>query len=165
MRKYNTKKLASLAICIAIAMILSYLESLLPLSFTVPGIKIGLANIAIIFILYKFGWKEAAVVSLLRILWLAVLFGNGMTLIYSICGAVLSLTGMALLKKFNLLSEIGVSVTGGVLHNVGQIVAAMLLLDTAQIAYYLPVLILSGTGAGIVIGVIASILINRIHVT
>lgn len=162
MKKTNTKRLVTLALCTAVAMILSYLESLIPLSFAVPGIKIGFANIAVIFVLYRFGWKEASIVSLLRIVWLALLFGNAMTLIYSVCGAVLSLTGMILLKRLQKFSEVGVSVAGGILHNAGQITAAMVLMDTAQIVYYLPVLAISGTIAGVVIGVVAAILIKRV---
>lgn len=162
MKKTNTKRLVTLALCTAVAMILSYLESLIPLSFAVPGIKIGFANIAVIFVLYRFGWKEASIVSLLRIVWLALLFGNAMTLIYSVCGAVLSLTGMILLKRLQKFSEVGVSVAGGILHNAGQITAAMVLMDTAQIVYYLPVLAISGTVAGIVIGIVAAILIKRV---
>lgn len=164
MKKTNTKKLVTLALCTAVAMILSYLESLIPLSFAVPGIKIGFANIAVIFVLYKFGWKEAGIVSLLRIIWLALLFGNAMTLIYSVCGAILSLSGMILLKRFGRFSEIGVSVAGGILHNAGQILAAMVLMDTAQIVYYLPVLVISGTVAGVVIGIVSAILVKRVPV-
>lgn len=164
MKKTNTKKLTTLALCTAMAMILSYLESLIPLSFAIPGIKMGLANIAIIFILYRFGAKEACIVSLMRILWMALLFGNAMTLIYSICGAVLSMGGMLLLKKCNHFSQVGVSVIGGILHNAGQIFAAMVLMDTAEIIYYLPALIISGTVSGVLIGIVASILIKRVPI-
>lgn len=164
MRKINTKRLVTLALSVAVAMILSYLESLIPLSFAVPGIKIGLANIAVIFVLYKFGWKDAVCVSLLRVAWMAILFGNVMTLAYSVCGAVLSLTGMLLLQKIGRFSEVGVSVAGGILHNAGQILAAMALMGTAQIVYYLPALIISGTAAGVVIGVVSAILIKRVRI-
>ncbi len=124
----------------------------------------GLANIVIIFMLYRFGAKEACIVSLMRILWLALLFGNVMTLIYSISGAILSMLGMLLLKRCNCFSQIGVSVTGGILHNAGQILAAMVLLDTAEIIYYLPALIISGTISGVIIGIVASILIKRVPI-
>ena len=160
----KTKKLVTLALLTAVAMILSYLESLIPLSVAVPGIKMGLANLAVIFVLYRIGFKEACVVSLLRILWLAIIFGNFMTLSYSIVGAVLSLTGMVLLKKLDRFSEVGVSVTGGILHNVGQILTAMVLMDTAQIIYYLPMLLISGIVGGTVIGIISAILIKRVKV-
>jgi heptaprenyl diphosphate synthase len=160
--KFSAKKITTLGICTALAMILSYLESLIPLSIAVPGIKLGLANIAVLFALYRLGAKEAVIVSLLRILWLAILFGNGMTLAYSVAGAILSLTGMILLRKWNRFSATGVSVAGGILHNAGQIGAAVILLGVHQILYYLPVLAISGVISGVVIGIVAGILIKRI---
>lgn len=160
----KTKKLVTLALLTAVAMILSYLESLIPLNLAVPGIKMGLANLAVIFVLYRIGFKEACIVSILRILWLAILFGNVMTLSYSIVGAALSLTGMGLLKKLDRFSEIGVSVTGGILHNIGQILTAMVLMDTAQIIYYLPILLISGVVSGTVIGVVSAILVKRVKI-
>ncbi len=164
MKKENVRRLCTLALCIAVAMILSYLESLFPLSIAVPGVKLGFANIAVVFVLYRFGAKEAVIVSVLRILWLALLFGNGMTLLYSLCGAALSLCGMVLLKRLDRFSEVGVSIAGGVLHNVGQITVAAILMDTAQIVYYLPVLVISGVVAGVVIGVIAAVLVKRVKI-
>lgn len=164
MKRFDTKHMVTLAVCAAVAMVLSYLESLFPLHFAVPGIKIGLANIAVIFVLYRFGAGEAIVVSLLRIFWLAILFGNVMTLIYSVCGALLSLIGMVLLKKTRRFSEVGISIAGGVLHNAGQIMAAAVLMDTAQIVYYLPVLIISGTVASVAVGIISAVLIKRVRI-
>jgi heptaprenyl diphosphate synthase len=162
--KIKPKTIATLAICIALAMILSYIESFIPLSFAVPGIKLGLANIVVIFVLYKFGWKEAIVVSLLRILWLAILFGNMLTLAYSVAGGILSLAAMILLKKTDRFSTVGISVTGGILHNVGQIAVAAIVMETAQIVYYLPVLCVSGIAAGVAVGVVAAILIKRVPI-
>ena len=133
-----------------------------PISFAVPGIKLGLANIAIVFVLYKLGAKEAVLVSAIRIVWMAVLFGNFMTLAYSAAGAVLSLTAMILLKRSERFSTVGVSVLGGILHNTGQILVAMLVMETAQIVYYLPVLCISGIAAGVAVGIVSAILINRI---
>ena len=128
----HTKKLTLLGLLTAIALILSYVEALLPPIFVaVPGIKMGLPNIAIIFVLYRFGLKEAAAVSLVRLAAVALLFGSAMTLIYSLAGAVLSLALMSLLKKSNLFSMIGVSIVGGVSHNLGQILVAMWLMETA----------------------------------
>ncbi len=158
----KTRKIAVTAIAAATAMILSYLESLIPLSLSFPGIKIGLANLAIVFILYKLGIKEAVCVSVLRLLWVGILFGNMMTLAYSAAGAALSLAVMALLRKTNKFSEIGVSVAGGVFHNFGQILMAALLMGVAQILYYLPVLCISGTISGAIIGIVGGVLIKRI---
>lgn len=162
--KIEPKSVALLGICTAIAMVLSYLESLIPLSFAVPGVKLGLANIAVVFVLYKLGAKEAVLVSALRIIWMAILFGNFLTLAYSAAGAVLSLTAMILLKRSERFSAVGVSVTGGILHNAGQILVAMLIMETAQIVYYLPVLCISGIAAGVAVGVASAILIKRIPV-
>lgn len=161
--KNNTKRLATLAITISFAMILSYLESRMPAFVAIPGIKVGLANIAVIFTLYKLGIKEAVAVSIVRVILLSILFGNIVAMVYSIVGATLSLASMVLLKKFTPLSAVSVSVCGGVMHNVGQILTAALMLDTGAVLYYLPFLLLSGSMAGIVVGVAAALLINRIQ--
>ena len=160
----KTKKIAVLALAIALAMILSFVESQIPAFVAIPGVKIGLANIAMVFVLYKLGWKEAVLISLVRVFMISVLFGTAVSLFYSVAGAVLSLTGMVLLKKTGLFSTVAVSVTGGVLHNIGQILMACLLLETNVIVYYLPFLILSGVIAGVVIGVVAAIMVNRVQV-
>ena len=160
----KTKKIAVLALAIALAMILSFVESQTPAFVAIPGVKIGLANIAVVFVLYKLGWKEAVLISLVRVVMVSMLFGTLVSLFYSVAGAVLSLTGMVLLKKTGLFSTVAVSVTGGVLHNVGQILMACLLLETNVIVYYLPFLILSGVIAGVVIGVVAAIMVNRVQV-
>ena len=162
--KISTKKLTTLAITISFAMILSYLESRIPAFVAIPGLKIGFANIAIIFALYKLGIKEAAVVSVLRIILVSTLFGSPVSMIYSLAGGVLSLIAMSLLKCFTPLSEITVSVCGGVLHNVGQIAMASIMLSTNVIVYYLPFLLVSGIVAGIAVGVAAGILIKRIRI-
>lgn len=150
-----------LGLTIALAMIMSYIEALVPLSFAVPGIKMGLANIVIIFVLYKIGTKEAILVSLIRVILVSLLFSNVMAMAYSIAGAVLSLSVMWLLKKTDKFSVIGVSIAGGIMHNVGQIIMAVILLGTEQIAFYLPVLIITGTATGVVIGIVSGLVINR----
>ena len=157
----KTKKVAMLGLTIALAMIMSYIEALVPLSFAVPGIKMGLANIVIIFVLYKIGTKEAILVSLIRVILVSLLFSNVMAMAYSIAGAVLSLSVMWLLKKTDRFSFVGVSIAGGIMHNVGQIIMAVVLLGTEQIALYLPVLIITGTVTGVVIGIVSGLVINR----
>ena len=149
---------------LSFALILSFVESRIPALVAVPGIKAGLANIAVIFALYKMGAREATVVSFLRILIVSMLFGSVASLIYSIAGAVLSLTAMILLKKLTPLTEVGVSVCGGVMHNVGQIIAASLMLNTNVVVYYLPFLFISGILAGTAIGVASALLIKRIPI-
>ena len=155
--------MAMLGMCASVALLLSYVETLFPPLFAaVPGIKIGLPNVAIIFLLYRFGIKEAAIVSFVRLLIVSMLFGNTMTLAYSVAGAVLSLLTMALLKRMNFLSTVGVSVAGGVSHNIGQILVAMILLSTAEIGYYMIVLAVTGTISGIFVGLCGAFLIKRL---
>ena len=160
----NTKKIATMSIMVSLALILSFIESRIPAFVAIPGVKVGLANIAVIFVLYKMGIKEAAAISAVRILLVSMLFGSPVSLIYSLSGALLSFVVMILLKKLTSLKEVAISVVGGVMHNVGQIVAASIILDTNVVAYYLPFLILSGTIAGIVVGLTAALLIKRVKV-
>ena len=162
--KNRTKKLTVLAMTLSFALILSFVESRIPALVAIPGIKAGLANIAVIFALYKLGAREAVVVSILRILIVSMLFGSVASLIYSIAGAVLSLSIMILLKKLTPLTTVAVSVCGGVMHNVGQIVAASFMLNTNVVVYYLPFLLVSGTLAGIAIGIASALLIKRIPI-
>lgn len=163
MKKNAAQKIAILGLCTALAMVFSYIEVLIPPIITaIPGIKIGLPNIVIIFLLYRLGFKEAVIVSLVRVFAVSLLFGNIDTFAYSMAGAVLSLLGMTLLKHLNWLSVVGVSVMGGVLHNVGQIIMAMILLGTAEIGYYLIILAITGTISGVLIGIGGAIVIKRI---
>lgn len=158
----KTKKLALYGILTAVALILSYVESLIPFSFSVPGVKLGLPNLAVLFALYKLNAKGACAISLVRVLLVSILFGNLFSLAYSLTGAALSLCVMILLKKTGKFGVTGVSVAGGVAHNAGQILAAVVLLENARIAGYLPVLCVSGTVAGVVIGLVAALLIKRV---
>ena len=159
----ETRKIARMGLLVALSMILSYVESLIPAFVAVPGVKVGLANIVVIFALYTLGPIEALIVSLLRVILSSFLFGSVLSLLYSLSGALLSLSGMILMKKLKIFSATVVSVTGGVLHNVGQILVACLVLETDVLLYYLPVLILSGTITGAVIGIIASLVIKRLE--
>ena len=159
----ETRKIARMGLLVALSMILSYVESLIPAFVAVPGVKVGLANIVVIFALYTLGPIEALIVSLLRVILSSFLFGSVLSLLYSLSGALLSLGGMILMKKLKIFSTTAVSVTGGVLHNVGQILVACLVLETDVLLYYLPVLILSGVITGAVIGIIASLVIKRLE--
>ena len=157
----STKKLTALALLTTTAMILSYVESLLP-SVGVPGVKLGLANIAVIFALFRLGGKSALAVSLVRVFMVTMLFGSMSALLYSLAGAALSLGVMAFLRRTDRFSTVGVSVAGGVAHNAGQILMAMLLLGTARLAYYYPILVMSGVAGGIFTGLTAALLIRRV---
>ena len=161
--KSKTKKVAFLGLFISLAMILAYVESQIPVFTAMYGVKVGLPNIVMVLLLYKVGAKETVTVSIIRILLISMLFGSVQSLTFSIAGAVLSLLGMILLKRTNLFSCITVSIVGGILHNIGQIIAACLWTGTAEIAYYLPVLLISGILAGAVIGIIAGILVKRLE--
>lgn len=160
----KTGKLTTLGLSVALALILSYVESLLPPLVAVPGVKVGLPNIVILFLLHRYGWKEAGAVSLVRLLLSAALFTGFAAFFYGLAGAALSLLGSALLKRSDRFSPLGVSVAGGVLHNLGQIGLAALILDSGYIFAYLPVLLLSGTVAGAVVGLLAASLIQRMDV-
>ena len=142
-------------------MMLSFIESQIPALVPIPGIKIGLANIAVIFALYEFGALRAGAVSLVRVFLVALLFGSITGMIYGLFGAVLSLLLMALLKKISPLSPVGISVAGAVAHNIGQIIAAWLLIGNEKILLYLPVLVISGTLSGIAVGIASGVLIKR----
>lgn len=158
----NTRRLTTLALTVSFALILSFVESRIPAFVAIPGVKVGLANIAIIFTLYKFGIKEAIAVSAVRVILVSMLFGSPVSLIYSFTGAVLSLSVMFLLKKLTPLGEVAISVVGGVSHNIGQIGAASVMLGTNVVVYYLPFLLLSGTVAGIAVGVASALLIKNV---
>ena len=160
----KTKKLVTLAVTISVAMILSFVESRIPAFVAIPGVQVGLANIAVIFALYKMGWREAISVSVIRVLLVALLFGSVVSLAYSIAGAVISLSLMILLKKLGIFTEVAVSVVGGITHNIGQILIAFLLLETSVVFYYLPFLLVSGVIAGIAVGIASALLIKRIKI-
>ena len=146
----------------AVALILSYVESLIPVLVAVPGVKLGITNIVVIFALYRLGTKEAAALSLLRVVLVSFLFGNAFSFLYSLAGALLSLAVMILLKKTDKFSATGVSVAGAVSHNVGQILVAIVVLSTEKLVLYLPVLAVAGVLAGIVTGLTASVLLKRV---
>lgn len=158
----KVSKLTLMALTVSLAMILSFVETQIPPLMAIPGMKVGLANIAVVFALYRFGWKEAIGISLIRVFLTGLLFGTFASIAYSLAGAILSFAGMVVLKRIKVFSCIAVSVMGGVLHNVGQIAMASILMGTELIRYYLPFLLLSGTVAGVAIGVVAGILIKRI---
>ena len=159
----KTRKIALIGLCASLALLLSYIEFLLPPIFAaVPGIKVGLPNVIILYVLYSLDLKHAALVSFTRVAVSSLLFGNAMTLAYSVTGAVISLVLMGILKRVNFFSTIGVSVAGGVAHNLGQILVAMILLDTPQIAYYMLVLAVTGTISGVFIGLCGAFLVKRV---
>lgn len=159
----NHKKTAYLGLFAAIAIIFGYVESLIPFFAGIPGMKLGLANLAVLFILEKYSWKEAALVSTVRILVIGFLFGNMFSILYSLAGAALSLTVMTLMKKFSGFSILGISVAGGVSHNIGQLIVASLIVENTSLLYYAPALLISGVVTGLLIGLLAGEITKRIR--
>ncbi len=156
------QRFTRMALFVALAMIFSYLEFLLPLPIPFPGIKLGLANLAIVVPLYLWGFFPALAISLLRIALVGITFGSLATILYSLFGALLSLAVMAGLKKWNIFSVTGVSMAGGVCHNIGQLAAAALIVENIRLFYYLPVLLAAGALTGFAIGAISAQVLKRL---
>ncbi len=155
-------RVAYFGVFTALALIFSYVETLIPFHFGVPGMKLGLANLIIVIALYKMGVREAFLLSVVRILLSGFLFGNYFSIIYSLAGAFLSLLVMAGLKRAEGFSVMGVSVGGGVFHNIGQLIVAMLVVETFSIAYYVPALLIAGLVTGLLIGIAANEMLKRL---
>ncbi|MBQ7840338.1 MAG: Gx transporter family protein [Lachnospiraceae bacterium] len=150
------RKTAVLGMLTCAALMLSWAESFLPIAPTIPGIRLGLANMMVVFCLYRFGWREAAMINAARILLSAFLFGNFSVLLYSTMGAVCAFFVMLLMKQSGLFSTVGVSIGGGVIHNMAQLLLAMVIVQTVQISFYLPWLLASGCLTGLFNGVAAN---------
>lgn len=155
-------KAAYFGVFTALALIFSYVETLIPINFGIPGAKLGLANLVIVIVLYKTGGKEALLLSVTRIVLSGFLFGNLFAILYSLAGGLFSLAVMGLVKRKKSFSIIGVSMAGGVTHNIGQLIVAMLVVETYQVGYYLPVLMLAGLATGTLIGVISREVLKRL---
>ena len=147
----------------ALALIFSYVETLIPIQFGAPGIKLGLANLAVLFILEQYTWKEAALVSVVRILVLGFLFGNMFSILYSLAGAALSLAVMTFMQKKSGFTVMGISVSGGVSHNIGQLAVAALIVENFGVLYYAPVLLVSGVITGLLIGFLTQEVLKRVR--
>ncbi len=155
------RRIASLALLTTLALMFSYIESLLPAPGP-PGVKLGIANIVIVIILYRCSAYEAASVNFLRVALAGLLFTGLFGALYSAAGAFLSLIGMTLLKKTRLFSMAGVSMAGGVLHNLGQLIIAALLVEETALFYYFPLLLFSGIASGILTGIIATLVSRKL---
>ena len=158
----KAKNIAAFGVYVALAMIFSYIELQIPPLVAIPGIKLGLPNVVIIIALYKFGWKEAIVINVLRVLLVSVLFGTVLSLLYSVAGAILSLFVMIILKKSKIFSTVLVSVFGAISHNIGQITVAIFVLETSELLYYLPVLLITGTISGLLLGLIGANIVKKL---
>lgn len=146
----------------ALALIFSYIETLIPIAIGIPGVKLGLANLVIVIALYKIPLKEVYLLSVVRVLLAGLLFGNYFSIIYSLAGGILSLTVMAFFKRWQDFSVMGISIAGGVFHNIGQLIIAMIVVETFSISYYIPVLLVAGVVTGLVIGIISDHMLKRL---
>lgn len=156
-------KAAYFGVFIALALIFSYVETLIPIQVGIPGVKLGLANLVVVVVLYKMGIKEAYTLAVVRVILSGFLFGNLFSIVYSLAGGLLSLTVMVALKRTKAFSLLGISAMGGVFHNVGQLIMAALVLESLSIGYYLPVLFISGLVTGILIGIISGEMLKRLN--
>lgn len=158
----KTKKIAYLGLLVALAFIFSYIETLIPINIGVPGAKLGLANLVIIVALYTIGERNAFLLSMVRIVLVGFTFANLASMLYSLAGGILSFLAMCIAKRSGKLSTTGVSVVGGVFHNVGQILMAIWVVKTASLVYYLPVLIIAGLASGVAIGILGAMVTKRV---
>lgn len=161
----KSRKIAYFGLNVALAFVLSYFESLIPLNFGIPGIKLGLANLAVLTALYTLSAKDAFYISIIRIVLVGVTFGGISAMIYSLAGGLLSFAVMAASKKMLRLSPVGVSVLGAAAHNIGQLVAAGIIMRNLGALYYLPVLLVSGSVTGAAVGIVGGILIKHLGKT
>lgn len=154
-------RVAYFGVFTALALIFSYVESLIPFQIGIPGVKLGLANLIIVIALYKMSLREAYLLSVTRVVLAGFIFGSMFSILYSLAGALLGLTVMALLKRNGGFSVLGVSIGGGVMHNVGQLAVAMFVVQTFSVSYYVPVLLVAGLLTGLVIGIAADAMLRR----
>lgn len=160
--KKGAKRVALRGVLVAAAMVLSWVEAQIPAFFAVPGMKLGLTNAVVLTALYLLSSRDAVVINLVRIVLVGFTFGSLFSMLYSLAGGLLSGAAMILLRRTGRFGPIGVSVAGGISHNVGQILVAMAVLESRYVLYYLPALWLSGLAAGTLIGVLCGVLIRRI---
>lgn len=155
-------RVAYFGVFTALALIFSYVETLIPVNLGIPGVKLGLANLIIVVALYKMRLSEAYLLSVVRVMLAGFIFGNYFSIIYSLAGGLLSLTVMALLKKWGGFSLQGISIAGGVFHNIGQLIVAAVVVETFSVTYYFPVLLVAGLLTGLVIGIVAEMMLKRL---
>ncbi len=162
MNTKKNRKLALMGLFCGIAVIFGYVESMIPVFVGIPGIKLGLANLSVLYILARYSMKEALAVSLIRILIIGFMFGNLFSILYSLAGALLSLTVMTLLKKYTKCSLFAISMAGGITHNIGQLIIAIMIVENRALLYYAPVLLISGIVTGFVIGYLTTETLKRV---
>lgn len=162
-RNSKARRVALYGMLTALAFILSYVESLVPVTAGIPGVKLGLANLVVVIALYTLDLKGAFVISVVRIVLSGLTFGGLFSMLYSLAGGLLSFAVMAILSRKKVFGTVGVSVCGGVAHNIGQLLVAMAVLETESVWYYFPVLLISGSVAGVLIGLLGGWMTGRIQ--
>ena len=163
MKRNTTGHVARYGMLIALAFIFSYIEMLIPINLGIPGIKLGLDNLVVFIALYMEGWKGAFGISMVRIILVGFTFSNTFSMLYSLAGGILSFLVMLLCKKLKVFSKMGVSIAGGVSHNIGQITVAAFVVKNSGVFYYLPVLLVAGTITGALIGILGGLILNRLN--
>ena len=162
-RNSKARRVALYGMLTALAFILSYVESLVPVTLGIPGVKLGLANLVVVIALYTLDLKGAFIISVVRIVLSGLTFGGLFSMLYSLAGGLLSFAVMAILSRKKVFGTVGVSVCGGVAHNIGQLLVAMAVLETESVWYYFPVLLISGSVAGVLIGLLGGWMTGRIQ--
>ena len=152
-----------LGVLTALAILFGYVESLIPLNFGIPGIKLGLPNVVVLLILLRYSWKEAAIVSVARVLVIGFLFGNLYSIAYSLAGTCLSILVMTLLLHAKAFGVVGISAAGGAAHNIGQLLIAKLVVPSLPLLWYSPILLLAGVMTGVIIGILVYVIATRVY--
>lgn len=161
--KLTPRRVALCGMMVALAFILSYVEHLIPFNFGIPGVKLGLANLVVLLALYTLDLRDAFVIAVIRIILTGLTFGGLFSMLYSLAGGLLSFLLMAFLSRKKLLGTTGVSICGGIAHNVGQLLVAMCVLETGNVWYYFPVLLISGAVTGTLIGLVGGLMVDRLQ--
>lgn len=158
----NTRRISNIAMLLSVSVVLGLIESFIPFFNAIPGIKLGLANIVVVYTLYRYCFKDAVYISILRVFLIGILRTGlfSINFFFSLSGAILSVVGMYLVKNTKI-SVVGVSVVGAVLHSIGQIIIAIIFLNNINIIYYLPVLLISSIITGIIVGMCANKLLEH----
>ena len=153
--KLNPKKLTELSLLLAIAVIMGYVEAIIPINIGIPGVKLGLANIVSVTILYTYGFKDGLLIGILRTIIVAFLFTNMSVLLYSLTAFLVSFCIMGVLKRTGVINLIIVSILGGIVHNVTQLIVAFFVFSGISIFFYMWILLFSGAVAGLLVGLIS----------
>lgn len=161
-KRMRAKSIALYGLLVSLCLVLSFIESQVPAFFIMPGMKLGLTNVVVLVALVRMNHKDALIINILRIVIVGFTFSNTFSMLYSLAGGMLSWLTMSLMHRTGRFGIVGISVSGGVSHNLGQIIAAAMLVSVGSLLYYLPFLLVSGTAAGVMIGIISGMVAKRL---